>query len=85
MKFTIEVDCTPEEARHFFGLPDVKPMQDAAMAKVGQQMADVITKLTPEAMLRTWLPLSPWTPAQMQETLSNMFKASTSPRAPEDS
>jgi hypothetical protein len=25
MKFTIEVDCTAEEARHFFGLPDVKP------------------------------------------------------------
>lgn len=27
MKFTIEVDYTPEEARHFFGLPEVKPMQ----------------------------------------------------------
>ena len=36
MKFTIEIDCTPEEARHFFGLPEVKPMQDAAMAKLGQ-------------------------------------------------
>ena len=22
MKFTINVDCTPEEARRFFGLPD---------------------------------------------------------------
>ena len=29
MKITVNVDCTPDEARHFFGLPDVKPMQDA--------------------------------------------------------
>jgi hypothetical protein len=75
MKFTIEVDCTPDEARHFFGLPDVKPMQDAAMAKIGQQMAEAAANLTPEAMLRTWLPLAPWTPVQMQEAMSAMFKS----------
>lgn len=26
MKFTINVECTPEEARRFFGLPDVDQM-----------------------------------------------------------
>ena len=31
MKVTVEVDCTPEEARRFLGLPDVVPMQQAAM------------------------------------------------------
>lgn len=77
MKFTIEVDCTPEEARHFFGLPDVKPMQDAAMAKLTEQMNDAIASLAPEAMLKTWLPLSPWTPAQMQDAMSAMFKAAS--------
>jgi hypothetical protein len=77
MKFTIEVDCTPEEARHFFGFPDVKPMQDAAMAKLSQQMTDAVTSLAPEAMLRTWLPLSRWTPVQMQEAFSSMFKAAS--------
>ncbi|MFC7736135.1 DUF6489 family protein [Roseomonas sp. GCM10028921] len=76
MKFTIEVDCTAEEARHFFGLPDVKPMQDAALLKLSQQMTDAVASLAPEAMLRNWLPLSPWTPAQMQEAMSNMFMAS---------
>lgn len=29
MKFTVNVDCTPEEARRFFGLPDVDQMTDA--------------------------------------------------------
>jgi hypothetical protein len=27
MKINVEVDCTPLEARQFFGLPDVQPMQ----------------------------------------------------------
>lgn len=29
MKFTVNVDCTPEEARRFFGLPDVDQMNEA--------------------------------------------------------
>jgi hypothetical protein len=29
MKVTVEVDCTPEEARGFLGLPDVVPIQQA--------------------------------------------------------
>jgi hypothetical protein len=85
MKCTIEIDCTPEEARHFFGLPDVKPLQDAAMARIGQRMNDAIANLTPEAMLRTWLPLAPWTPSQMQEAMSSMFKTPFGARPREDS
>ncbi len=27
MKFRVEVDCTPVEARQFVGLPNVEPMQ----------------------------------------------------------
>ena len=28
MKVNVEIDCTPEEARAFFGLPDVAPLQE---------------------------------------------------------
>ena len=38
MKVNVEVDCTPLEARQFFGLPDVQPMQTAVMDKMQQQM-----------------------------------------------
>ena len=38
MKVNIEIDCTPLEARQFFGLPDVSPMQIAVMDKLQQQM-----------------------------------------------
>ena len=37
MKVNVEVDCTPLEARQFFGLPDVQPMQTAVMDKLQQQ------------------------------------------------
>ncbi|MEO7470377.1 MAG: DUF6489 family protein, partial [Sphingobium limneticum] len=28
MKVTVDVDCTPAEARAFLGLPDVTPIHD---------------------------------------------------------
>ena len=31
MKFTVNVDCTPEEARRFFGLPDAEQMNENMM------------------------------------------------------
>ena len=56
MKITMNVDCTPEEARAFLGLPDVKPMQEQLMREVQERMAANIRAMEPEAMLRTWLP-----------------------------
>ena len=38
MKVNVEIDCTPLEARQFFGLPDVQPMQTAVMDKLQQQI-----------------------------------------------
>ncbi len=38
MKVTIQIDVTPEEARRFFGLPDVAPLQDKMLERVQQQM-----------------------------------------------
>ena len=48
MKITIDIDCTPEEARTFFGLPDVRPLQDAMMTRLQAQMEDNFDKLNPE-------------------------------------
>ena len=33
LKITIDIDCTPDEARQFMGLPDVKPLQAAVLTK----------------------------------------------------
>jgi len=69
MKITLDVDCTPEEARAFFGLPDVKPMQDAMLKKVEERMSHSLDAMTPEALFKTWLPAS----VQGMEQIQNMF------------
>ena len=67
MKITVNIDCTPDEARHFFGLPDVKPMQDALMQQIQDRMSANLQAMEPEAMLKTWLPASLQGFEQMQK------------------
>ncbi|MGQ0526691.1 MAG: DUF6489 family protein [Alphaproteobacteria bacterium] len=56
MKVKFDIECTPEEARTFMGLPDVVPMQDALMKELEERLRDNIRSLDPETMLKTWLP-----------------------------
>jgi hypothetical protein len=56
MKVTFNIDCTPEEARQFFGLPDVVPMQEMMMKEVEAKMQDNIKNLDPESFMKTWMP-----------------------------
>lgn len=58
MKITVNVECTPEEARAFMGLPDVAPIQQAMLREIEDQMRTGLNSLTPESILKTWLPLS---------------------------
>lgn len=69
MKVTVNVECTPEEARTFLGLPDVQPMQQAVMEELQRRMVDNINAMSPEAMVQTWLPAS----LQGAENLQKMF------------
>ncbi|WP_135470318.1 DUF6489 family protein [Crenalkalicoccus roseus] len=73
MKINIEIDCTPEEARRFLGLPDLRPMQEAVMEKLQQQMLQAISATSPEALLKAWMPMMPQTPEQMREAMARMF------------
>ena len=56
MKIHIDVECTPEEARTMFGLPDVKPMQNALMAQIEERMKKTLSAIEPEALFSMWLP-----------------------------
>ena len=56
MKIKFDIDCTPEELRGFFGLPDVKPMQQELMQEVAERLRANVKALDPETMLKTWLP-----------------------------
>jgi uncharacterized protein DUF6489 len=77
VKFNVEVECTPEEARELLGLPDLKPMQAAVLAPLQQQMIDAAKSLSPEGILKMWLSLVPTGSEQYLKTFSNLFSAAT--------
>ena len=56
MKVTIDIDCTPEEARAFFGLPDLGPVHAAYVDRMTAFVSDGLTPADIEKMMRSWLP-----------------------------
>ena len=56
MKIHLDIDCTPEEARAFLGLPDVAPMQKAVMEEMRKRMMANLAAMEPEQLFKTWLP-----------------------------
>ena len=73
MKVTVEIECTPEEARSFMGLPDVKPMQAAVMASMEQQAVRASQSFSPEAVLKLWFTAVPQVSAQRQDMLARII------------
>jgi hypothetical protein len=67
MKVNVEVTCTPEEARAFFGLPDLKPMQERVLAEIEERLRSGLNAMNPEAVFKTWLPASMQGVEQMQQ------------------
>ena len=67
MKVNVEVTCTPEEARSFFGLPDLKPMQDRVMGEIEERLRSGLNAMNPEMIFKTWLPASMQGVEQMQQ------------------
>lgn len=72
MKINVEVDCTPDEARQFLGLPDVRPMQDAMMDQLQKKMQDNIDKFSPETLMQSWFTFDPKLAERFQEMFVNM-------------
>jgi hypothetical protein len=66
MKFNFDIECTPEEARRFLGLPDIAAMQDRMMKDLEDRIAENIKSLDPESLVKTWMPatLQGWTEMQ---------------------
>lgn len=54
MKMTIEVDCTPEEARTFLGLPDVTSLNEKLVEEMQKRMTSNIAMLSPEELMKNW-------------------------------
>jgi hypothetical protein len=54
MKLNITVDCTPEEARAFLGLPDLTLVNESLVAAIKQRIEQNIELVSPEFYLKQW-------------------------------
>ncbi len=75
MKISVDVDCTPEEARAFLGLPDVAPLQKAVMEDVQKRVMDNLSAMDPETLLSTWIPAGMQGFEQMQKMFWSQMTA----------
>jgi len=72
MKITVEVDCTPIEARKFLGLPDVEPLQASMMAKLEERISEEMNRFSPEALMKSWFSLFPQNAEWVQKMFENV-------------
>ena len=55
MKITMNIECTPEEARRFLGLPDVTGLQEEMVEGLGVKMRESLVATDLEIPLKTWM------------------------------
>jgi hypothetical protein len=55
MKARIEVECTPEEARAFLGLPDVTALNQALTEEMQTRLKANMAALQPEELMKNWM------------------------------
>ena len=73
MKITMNIECSPEEARRFLGLPDVAPMQEELLKAYRDQMMENISSLDPDAMMKSWMSGSGSGMEEMQRAFWSQF------------
>lgn len=58
MKISCDVDCTPEEARRFLGLPDLTPVHEAYLTRMSKAVSEGVTPDAVADMMRAWGPMT---------------------------
>lgn len=73
MKVTVEVDCTPVEARAFLGLPDVTPLNEHMVEEMRRRFEANAAMLQPEELMKSWMSFG----GQAQEQFLKLMAAAT--------
>jgi len=85
MKITIDIDCTPQEARAFLGLPNVEPMQDALVEQLRERLARNLDAMDPDTLMKAWFPAGLEGFGKLQEHFwQQMMSGLATPSAQED-
>jgi hypothetical protein len=54
MKMKVEVDCTPEEARAFLGLPDVSQLNAKMVEEMQKRLEANMAMASPDELVKAW-------------------------------
>ena len=73
MKVNVNVDCTPEEARTFLGLPDVQPFQEEMMKIMREKSIENMKMMEPEQAMKVWMPMMNHGMAQCMDMFKTMM------------
>ena len=76
MKVTVNVECSPHEARAFLGLPDVEPLNDFMMSQMKLKIEQNIHSMQPEEMLKNWSSLGVTAQDQFFKLMQSAAQAS---------
>ena len=76
MKVNVDIECTPEEARQFLGLPNIAPMQDKMMKELEKRMQENVKNLDPETFMKTWMPATVQGWGEIQKMFMDQMSAS---------
>jgi hypothetical protein len=74
MKFTVNVECSPEEARRFIGLPDVTPINERLVEEMGKRMEANLAMMSPDAIMQSWMSVG----TQAQDAFLKLMTSGTS-------
>ena len=77
MKMTIEVDCSPEEARRFLGLPDVSALNDHLVGEMKKRIDANMAMISPEELVKNWMSFGAGAQEQFRKLMDVGLSAAT--------
>ena len=77
MKLNMTVECTPEEARAFLGLPDLTPVNEVLVNSVKQRIEQNIELVSPEFYLKQWYQMGGQASDSFMQMMTAGAKAAT--------
>ncbi|HLZ74251.1 DUF6489 family protein [Phenylobacterium sp.] len=77
MKMTIEVDCTPEEARRFMGLPDVSALNEHLVNEMKGRIEANMSMISPDELVKNWMSFGAGAQEQFRKLMEVGMSAAT--------
>jgi hypothetical protein len=73
MKISFDIDCTPEEARRFLGLPDVTPVNEAFVEELIKRAGEMAQETDAGKLMEQWMSAGVQGVGDMQKAFMEQF------------